>query len=311
MPLQLRRHGVDIALLLVVNSMWAAQYAAYKTASEAMGPATVSVWVFLLASLVLFPFHAWERRFRPSKPEMRGFSRQDVPEFLMVGVIGLVPSSACLAWGTALSTASNAALIYLTIPVMTALLASAMLGERMTGLRWISLAVSLVGVLILSVPDLRQASFFSPRYLAGNGLVLVACGSSAFYNVYSKKLLRRFTPLEVLIYGYLVAAMLSLPLAVWVEKASLPAAFSLNAKTWISIVVLASISWGIAMVLWMFLLLRLDVSQISVSIYLLPFLGVLIAAITLGERISVTTVVGGLITLIGTIVITAAEGGQT
>ncbi len=38
------------------------------------------------------------------------------------------------------------------------------------------------------------------------------------------------------------------------------------------------------MVLWMFLLKRLDVSQGSVSIYLLPFLGVLISAVTLKEK---------------------------
>ena len=61
------------------------------------------------------------------------------------------------------------------------------------------------------------------------------------------------------------------------------------------------------MVLWMFLLKRLDVSQASVSIYLLPFLGVLISAVTLNERITPTMIVGGLVTLAGTILITSLE----
>jgi drug/metabolite transporter (DMT)-like permease len=61
------------------------------------------------------------------------------------------------------------------------------------------------------------------------------------------------------------------------------------------------------MVLWMFLLKRLDVSQASVSIYLLPFLGVLISAITLKERITPAMIVGGFITLAGTILITSFE----
>ena len=61
------------------------------------------------------------------------------------------------------------------------------------------------------------------------------------------------------------------------------------------------------MVLWMFLLKRLDVSQASVSIYLLPFLGVVISAITLHEHIGFSTVVGGVITLAGTILITTLE----
>jgi drug/metabolite transporter (DMT)-like permease len=59
--------------------------------------------------------------------------------------------------------------------------------------------------------------------------------------------------------------------------------------------------------LWMFLLKRLDVSQASVWIYLLLFLGVLISALTREERITPAMIVGGLITLAGTILITSFE----
>jgi EamA domain-containing membrane protein RarD len=61
--------------------------------------------------------------------------------FLVVGVLGLIPASAFLAWGVDRSTASNAAIIYLTVPIITALLASVMLKERMTPVRWGSLFV--------------------------------------------------------------------------------------------------------------------------------------------------------------------------
>jgi drug/metabolite transporter (DMT)-like permease len=71
--------------------------------------------------------------------------------------------------------------------------------------------------------------------------------------------------------------------------------------------VLSVFSWGLAMVLWMFLLKRLDVSQASVSIYLMPFLGVVISAITLHETIGLSTLVGGVLTLAGTILITTLE----
>ncbi len=70
---------------------------------------------------------------------------------------------------------------------------------------------------------------------------------------------------------------------------------------------LSVLSWGLAMVLGMFLLKRLDVSQASVSIYLLPFLGVLISAVTLKEKITTAMMVGALVTLLGTILITTTE----
>src|SRR5713226_3748859 len=59
-----RRRVVDLVLLVVVNTMWAAQYAAYKTATEKMGPVTVSVWTFLISTVVLLPFLLRERRKR-------------------------------------------------------------------------------------------------------------------------------------------------------------------------------------------------------------------------------------------------------
>jgi drug/metabolite transporter (DMT)-like permease len=306
-----RRRVVDFLLLLIVNTMWAAQYAAYKTASAKMGPVTLSTWTFVLAAGALIPVLALERRngaVPTADPALRSWRRKEnLAGFAIIGALGLIPASALLAWGASLSTASNASLIYLTVPIITCLLAAMILGERMSALRWVSLAISLAGVLLLSGGDLRQARLANPGYLAGNGLVLLACASSSFYNVYSKELLKRFTPVEVLVTGYLIAAAISLPLIVWVEHFSPRDAAGYGLSGWMSLLVLGLMSWGIAMVLWLRLLTRLDVSQASVSIYLLPFLGVLISALALGERITASTAAGGAITLAGTLLITLAD----
>ena len=309
-----RRAVVDIGILVLVNSMWAAQYAAYKVATQKMGPVTVSAWTFAMASLALLPFLLNERRSSqptggsaPPSSARSAWTGHDVLSFIIIGVVGLIPASAVLAWGIDRSTASNAALIYLTVPILTAVLASAILGERMTLVRWASLGVSLVGVLILSDVNWRHLELADSKFLFGNVLVLVACACSAFYNVYCKGLLRRFTPLEVLVFGYLIALAVSLPLLVWVEPLSGQAVGAYGLRVWIALGVLSIFSWGLAMVLWMFVLKRLDVSQASVSIYLLPFLGVLISALTLKEKITPTMIVGGLITLAGTILITSLE----
>lgn len=315
-----RRTVVDVSLLVLVNGMWAAQYAAYKVATEKMGPITVSAWTFLMASLVLLPFLVHERNQQrqtgdepaptsgaSDPPASTSWTRRNIQDFLMIGVIGLIPASVLLAWGIDRSTASNAALIYLMVPIITAILASLILTERMTLVRWLSLGVSLVGVLILSDFNWRELQFANSKFLLGNVLVLLACAASSFYNVYCKGLLRRFSPYQVLVYGYAIALVVSLPLLAWVEPLSLGAVRHYGASVWLALAVLSVFSWGLAMVLWMFLLKRLDVSQASVSIYLLPFLGVLISAITLNERITSTMIVGGLVTLAGTILITSLE----
>lgn len=65
-----RRVVVDVLLLVLVNTMWAEQYAAYKTATARMGPVTVSTWTFLIAALTLLPFLARER----DRPSPGGFT---------------------------------------------------------------------------------------------------------------------------------------------------------------------------------------------------------------------------------------------
>jgi drug/metabolite transporter (DMT)-like permease len=304
---------INFVLLVVVNTMWAAQYAAYKTASSQMGPVTVSAWTFLCATLILLPFLLKERTGAKNAAVRRRWTRRDWIGFIVIGIFGLVPASAFLAWGTERSTASNAALIYLTVPILTAVLASIILGERMTWIRWLSLGICLAGVMLLSRSDLRHQSLVRGEFLVGNILVLLACASSSFYNVYSKDLLNRFSGLEILVYGYAMALVLSIPLLVWIEPLTWSAIGGYTNATWFSVLVLSVFSWGLAMVLWMFVLRRLDVSQASVSIYLLPFLGVLISAVTLHERITGSMLIGGAITLAGAVMITVAEsptGGE-
>ena len=314
-----RRTVMDVGLLVLVNTMWAAQYAAYKIVAEKMGPVTVSVWTFLIGSLVLLPFLFWERGQAGHSPaaapapgtpgavDRSPWSPRNALGLLVAGVLGLIPASAFVAWGVDRSTASNAAIIYLTVPIITALMASVMLKERMTLVRWGSLFVALAGVLILSGFDWRHLQLTNSKFLFGNLLVLLACSSSSFYNVACKGLLRRFRPVEVLVYTYAIAFVVSLPVLQWAEPQWLAGIRSYRPATWVALVVLSVFSWGLAMVLWFFLLKRLDVSQASVSVYLLPFLGVVISAVTLKEHITATMLIGGGVTLAGTLLITSLE----
>ncbi len=308
------RHAVaDIGLLLLVNALWGAQFAAYKLVSSDLGPLTVSALIFVIAILVLSPFAAMEYARTSRAMDLQGNpghtrSVRDLAGFFVIGAFGLVPASSFMAWGVARSTASNSALINLTIPVITALMACALLGEKMTRLRWASLVISVAGVLILSDIDWRHLELASNKFLFGNALVLLSCTSSSLYNVCSKGLLRRFSPFQVLIFGYGVAAVVSIPLVFATEPISLAGIASCSRNTWIGLALLGIFVWGLAMALWLFLLTRLDVSQASVSVYLLPFFGVLISAIFLNEKVTGIMMLGGVMTLAGTVLVVVLEG---
>jgi len=292
-----RARFVNLAALALVNLMWAGQYAAYKIASDHMDVAALSFWTFLIAAALLAPFWLHQRG-RGARVEHPGRGRT-VVQFTLLALLGLLPPSIMLAWGIAHSSASNAAILSLTIPVLMVVMGWLLLKERLTPLRLVSLILALAGTLLISRSDLVGGSF-SLALLTGNLVIFVSGAGSAFYNVFSKRLLGRFSELEVLIYGYFVAILCCAVLSAMYEPRRFYRVASYPMAAWGALFVLGGLSWGLAMVLWMWVLKRLAVSQVSVSIYLLPVFGVMLTAITLHERLTLLHLVGGVCVFIAT-----------
>ena len=173
-------------------------------------------------------------------------------------------------------------------------------------LRVVSLLLALLGTVLISFSDLTGASFQS-RLLTGNLVVFLAGAGSAFYNAYGKRLLLRFSELEVLVYGYLAAIPFCALIAVLTGEHMVGGLLAAPLPVWLSIGVLGGFSWGLAMVLWMWVLSRIDASQASVSIYLLSVFGVILSAITLHEKLSAVQLMGGCLVVAGTVLTSEYE----
>lgn len=295
---------VHLALLGLVNLLWAAQYPAYKVASDHLGVATLNLWTFFFATLCLLPFLARERKARSLPPPAR--HKYDFWRFLLLTVAGILPPSLLLAWGIARSTAANGSILSMTIPVLMTVMGVFMLKEKLTYPRIIALFLGLAGTLLISTDDLRHASFKSDL-LVGNIAIFVAGLGSAFYNAYSKELLARYSELELLVYSDALGAICCGLISLLAERQSLFGFAGYPASAWISLLVLGTLSWGLAMVLWMRVLNQLDLSQISVSVYLLPVFGVALAVLTLHERIQAQQIAGSVLVVVGTVALTAFD----
>ena len=136
--------------------------------------------------------------------------------------------------------------------------------------------------------------------ILGNCVIFVAGMGSAFYNVFSKDLLARFTELEVLVYGYIIATICCAILSMAFDARPFYDFREYTVAAWLSLLVLGGFSWGLAMILWMWVLKRLAVGQVSASIYLLSFFGVILSAITLHEKLHGLQIAGGVLVITGT-----------
>ena len=83
----------------------------------------------------------------------------DLKVFAMLALVGQFPAQVLVTFGTQQSTASNAAILNLTLPIVSALLAVLFLGEKMNPIRWLSFGIALVGVGLCSMKDILGANF--------------------------------------------------------------------------------------------------------------------------------------------------------
>jgi len=287
-------------LLALASLMWSGQGTAVKVLDRHMGPIAITFVPFYITTVLLVPLLLKMRRENPGAPSL---SPRDWVQFTIAGVGGQVLAQLGMTWGISKSLASNGAILNLLIPVISAVLASVMLRERITLLRVAALTIGLIGVVLMSISDWKQASFGEMRFLAGNLLILCGCLGSSFYNVYCKGLMKRFAEVEILIFSYITASLASLPLLIWAEPFSFKSFQQFDWKSWAAFAFLALFMYGASMLLFFRALQHLDVTTASASLYLVPVFGVLLAAVLLGERLSSLALMGSGIVLVATLLI--------
>jgi drug/metabolite transporter (DMT)-like permease len=299
----------DWALLLVCNLIWASQFVMVKLVQRQMGPVFATFFPMTLATFLLIPIVRREQQKNPAAGKGR-LPTRDILEFILIGVFGQVVAQLFITWGVRWSLASNAALLMLALPVSTAVMAYFFLGERMTPVRWISFVLAIAGVIECSGIDWKELNFTSRRFLLGNLMIFLSVNGSAFYNAYSKRLLARYSPLRVLLYSYYAVFAFLLPITLRVEPQGFRNLPHYNGVVWLGLVALALCQYFLSMVIFLNVLTRLDATQAGLSNYLIPFFGVVIAAVVLHERLTKFMIAGGILVLASTLLVTVYEERQ-
>jgi len=286
-------------LLLACNTMWALQFTCIKLTQDQVGP-YFTVWgPMLLSTIFLLPF-VW-------KDFKKGTKRlKDILVFVQLALLGAFPAQVLMTWGTQYSLASNAAILTLTLPVITALFAFLILKEKMNRVRWLSFIMAIIGVMLCSTGDIHQMDF-SSKYALGNLLIFMAIVGNAYYNVGIKKIAENYTEMELVFFTYVVMVILLTPLVLYYEPDTFARIPSFTGQTWIGMSLLTFFHNFLSMILFFKALKILDAMQVALSNYLITFLGLPIAAIWLGEHLNTQAIVGGVLVLLSTLIVTIVD----
>ena len=166
--------------------------------------------------------------------------------------------------------------------------------ERFSATRAVGLAIAFAGVvMVVLLGSGQEVSFDNAK---GPLIVLGAPLAFALFNVITKPLLTRHSPLGVSAAASLIGTAALLPLT---SHDVLSTAGSLDAWDWTLILYLGVVCTLFAYVAWTAALGHLDASRAVAYIYLVPVFAVIVGAAALGEEITAWLLLGGLLVIAG------------
>src|SRR5881296_9560 len=280
------------ALFVLCSVIWGVPYLFIKIAVDAgVAPAFVAWSRVALAAVLLLPI-AWHRG------ALRGL-RGRAGAIVGYAACEVAVPFVLIAIGEQYITSSLTAILIATMPLLVALLSARLSpADRPTGLRLLGLVIGLGGVVALLGVDVAGR----PDELLGAALVLVATLGYAAAPIIVSRRLADLDPLGPVAASLVVATVALLPagLAALPHRVPGPAALG-------SILVLGVVCTALGLVVFFQLIAEAGPSRASVITYVNPLVAVVVGVMALGERLSLVSVVGLGLILVGSWVSTGGS----
>jgi drug/metabolite transporter (DMT)-like permease len=279
------------ALLLtgIAGFLWGTSFPAIKIGLQYMDAYTFAFLRFLVASLILLSVSLLTKNFSFH------FNKKRLILFL-----GVANGLAYLLQyiGMVFTTASKSSLFINLSAVWVALISPVLLKERLGGKKILGVIASLLGVLLMTTN--LDFSSLSQGAVTGDFLVIGAGIVWAFFMVYNKPLVKdNKNMVQSMMWLLLFTLLPLLPTASF----SVGNFVSLPLDAWLAIFYTAVFCWVIPYYLWLKGLKHISAVTSSVVLLTEVIVAVIIAAIALGEILTVISGVGAIFIIIAILLV--------
>ncbi|MCH7338850.1 DMT family transporter [Acinetobacter higginsii] len=270
---------------------WAGNVVVSKMASHAISPVAITFYRLVLALAVMSTFvliPVWNNRHT-----IKQYWKQlALGGFLSVSLFQFLSYQAAST-----TTATNMAIVTALIPLLTMILSSAMLKDRLSYGMLFGGALSFYGILYLlshgSITDIWKQGVH-----LGDGLMLIAAAGYALYGVLLKRWKMPIPAWQSNFVQSSFAIVYVLPFFIFLPASQM----QLNQQT-IPLIVYASIFSSVLLsYLWIEGVRHLGPNRNSIFMNLLPLFTALIAVALLGEHLQLFHYIGGGLTLLGILI---------
>ena len=243
-----------------------------------MLPLDIALWRFTFAMPVLWLIIFLRRVPPPVQP---------LPRRRLLG-LGVLMSAAALTAFFALEKmpASTLIVLFYTYPTMVAII-SLFLGERLSAQGWVALVLTLIGI-ALTVPNLGAG--WDEGDLIGVGMALLNALVVAVYYVLNSRLLRGHSSLMRASAWVIVGSFATMVLTALIRRDVL---IPDSPTMWAYLLALATVCTVLPIFCLTIGIQKLGAPKAAIIGTVEPILTIIIAAVTLGERMEPSQVVGG------------------
>lgn len=197
------RKGYVEWILFAVAVVWGANPPVVKVGLQYLSPMPYNFARMVVATIVAM-LALW------LSGTYRKFEQEDLRKVLQVSAFGFLVFQVCFAEGVLRTTAGNASFLLCLLPVSVVLINKFFGLEALTRPAMVGIGLSMAGVAFIVLGSGKEISLAS-THLVGTGLMLLAQFGYAYYTVFSRPLLQKYSTYQITAALMLMTTLLMFP----------------------------------------------------------------------------------------------------
>ena len=288
--LKMKRINLLISLLLILISfLWAGSFVAVDLIVDQINP----IYLGFLRFLIALPFMILALFL--SKKD-KNIPIRELPKLIVLGLSGITLLYIFQFYGIEMTTPSTSAVLINTNLLFILLLSVIFLNEKLSLKKIIGIVFSFIGVIVIMLAQLlNEKIVFDNSFFIGCIFIIVSAFFWAIYSVVGKKLIKKYDPLTITAYAFILGTIFYLPL---VFSDFMNAVKNIDITGLMGILYLSLLCSVFGYIGWYYALEKIEASKASVFLTLIPPFAIAISFV-FGERPTLFFIVGSLLIIFG------------
>lgn len=235
-----------------------------------------------------------------------GFRSSDLVLLVILGLLSVPINQFVFLYGISFTTATDAALLYATTPVLVLIISRIYLKEKLHASKIAGAALAFTGVAIIV---LENGFHIGISHVKGDLFVFAGVIAWSLYTTFGRKLVVKYGAVPTTVFGALIGTSLFAPIGIY---SSIGFNYSaISTQQWMEILYLALGTSVAGYVLWYTALSKIEASKVAVFANGQPVATAILAFIFLGQGITLTFALGAVVTIAGVFITQLEPGGKS